>query len=335
MRKIEFFIMALLSCLFFNIEASGQGNGNGIMKSRQQEFAKWKYGAFLHFNMGTFHDKEWVTGYEDPLSFNPTSNIDCNQWMKVIKAVGMKYAVLTVKHTGGWCLWDSKYTTHDIASFKNYKNGKGDIVRDFVNACRKHGIKVGFYYCMPGDYSGNSLNGRTDLHGLPLEAQGDYSGFIKKQMTELLTNYGKIDLLWVDQTQNRYTAKDWVDLLNTIHGLQPGCVVVANNEHSYEKTDVCSYEYNYFKKVDMNQALPKAGNGNVSEVSDCIDATDRWFWHTGEKGVKSVDAIVGMLRMCNELSTNYLLDIPAGRDGKISPLYSNQLKNIWKKYTGK
>ena len=112
---------------------------------RQQEFRDWKFGMFLHFNMATFFPVEWASGYEDPGKFTP-DKLDCSQWAKTAKSIGMRYAVLTVKHTGGWCLWDSAATTHDIAQFKNYKNGKGDIVKEFVDAFRKEGLKVGFYY---------------------------------------------------------------------------------------------------------------------------------------------------------------------------------------------
>ena len=95
----------------------------------QEEFLSWKFGMFIHFNMATFTEREWANGYEDPASFSP-DKLDCNQWA----------------------------TSHDITSFKNYKNGTGDIVKEFVDAFRKRGIKVGLYYCFPGDYSGRYGN---------------------------------------------------------------------------------------------------------------------------------------------------------------------------------
>ncbi|UCG58523.1 MAG: alpha-L-fucosidase, partial [Phycisphaerales bacterium] len=118
----------------------------------QQEFVKLRFGLFLHFNMATYVDREWANGYEDPALFKP-DKLDCRQWADLASAAGMRYAVLTVKHTGGWCLWDSKHTAHDIAGFVNYKNGKGDIALEFVDAFRARGLKVGFYYCFPGNFS--------------------------------------------------------------------------------------------------------------------------------------------------------------------------------------
>jgi alpha-L-fucosidase len=163
----------------------------------QEDFLKLRFGLFLHFNMATYVNREWASGYEDPAIFKP-DRLNCRQWADVARAAGMKYGVLTVKHTGGWCLWDSNHTTHDISSFINYKNGKGDIVREFVDAFRAHGLKVGFYYCFPGDFSntrhGSAVReGKPDLHGLPPEAAGDYVGFIKLQLSELLTGYGPVD----------------------------------------------------------------------------------------------------------------------------------------------
>ena len=141
---------------------------NDDRDSYRQEFLKLKFGLFLHFNMGTFADREWATGYEDPAIFKP-AKLDCRQWASAAQEAGMQYAVLTVKHTGGWCLWDSKYTTHDIAAFQNFRNGKGDLVREFVNAFRARGLKVGFYYCFPGDYALHKTLG----HGIPAGMPGD------------------------------------------------------------------------------------------------------------------------------------------------------------------
>ena len=107
----------------------------------QEKFLGWRFGMFIHFNMATFNNRQWATGTEDPATFAP-SKLDCGQWLDAAVAAGMKYAVLTVKHTGGWCLWDSKHTeAHDIRSFRNFRNGQGDLVRESVEACRQRGAR--------------------------------------------------------------------------------------------------------------------------------------------------------------------------------------------------
>lgn len=94
------------------------------LEKLREEFLKWKFGILIDFNLGTFHGAEWANGYEDPAAFAP-GKLDCGQWADAAKAAGMKYAVLTVKHTEGYPLWDSAHATHDITAFKNYKNEKG------------------------------------------------------------------------------------------------------------------------------------------------------------------------------------------------------------------
>ena len=228
-------------------------------------------------------------------------------------------------------LWDSKYTTHDITSFVNFRNGKGDLVKEFVDAFRSRGLKVGLYYCLPGNYSnqfGNNLeNSKPDLHGLFPEATGDFEWYIEKQVEELLTRYGKIDLLWFDQYSNPYTAKYWQQLKTLVHKLQSDCVVIANNSSSFNETDIIGYEYPYLKSAKPGHEIPVAGNKDPSEVCDCIDERG-WFWHPGGEKVSRVEDIVKMVRLCNSRSANYLLDVPPDTSGILPPIYVSQLKAV-------
>jgi len=168
MRRI---IILHISALLLTVFANAQEPTSS--EQLRKQFLDWKFGMFIHYNIATYYNVEWAVGYEDPSKFSP-QNVNCEQWIDAAVKAGMKYAVLTVKHTGGWCLWDSKHTTtHDMPAFKNYRDGQGDIVRDFVDACRKHGIKVGLYYCAPGDYSssknwsGKMPKGKENLYGMP------------------------------------------------------------------------------------------------------------------------------------------------------------------------
>lgn len=299
----------------------------------REEFLSWKFGMFLHLNVATFNGQEWANGYEDPLSFAP-DKLDCGQWADAAKAAGMKYAVLTVKHTGGWCLWDSAHTTHDITAFKNYKEGKGDIVREFVDAFRQRGIKIGFYYCGPGDWdnnNGNSLKpGQSSLHGMPPEAAGDYQGFVKKQFSELLTNYGPVDLIWFDAYAVKFNSEQWRDIKAHMKKLQPQCIVIANRAHDFNDTDIYGYEYPVFKD---ERGYPPAGNTIPSEVCDTITNNDTWFWQpSSEPHLRSAENIVAMLRKCNGLRANYLLNCAPDRHGRMPEAFVNRLKetsDLW------
>ena len=139
--------------------------------------------AFIHFSPNTYTNLEWGLVNEDPAIFNPTE-LDCDQWCEAIKSAGMKGAVITAKHHDGFCLWPSKYTEHSIKN-SPYKNGRGDIIGEFADACRRHGLKFGFYLS-PWDRN-------SKYYGTP-----EYNDYYKKQLTELLTGYGEVFHIWFD-----------------------------------------------------------------------------------------------------------------------------------------
>ncbi len=295
------------------------------IKQLQDEFLGWEFGMFIHFNMATFHEVEWANGYEDPASFKP-DQLDPEQWAKAAVAAGMQYAVLTVKHTGGWCLWDSSLTqTHAMSAFSNYQNGKGDIARDFVDACRKHGLKVGFYYCFPRDFG--HPEGKETLRGLPPEAAGDPLGFVKKQLTELLTHYGPIDLLWCDQYQFDL-KEDWPGVMEHVRSLQPGCIIIANNSRDFAETDIHSFEYPWLLAKGLDP-LPSVENAIASEVCDKMESS--WFWKSdGSWEIKEAREVVKMLRLSNARNTNYLLNVAPDRSGLIPVASVERLEEIGK-----
>jgi alpha-L-fucosidase len=298
------------------------------LSTEQREFMTWRFGMFIHFNLGTFADNDWAGGYEDPALFKP-DNLDCGQWTDEAKAAGMTYLVLTVKHTEGIALYDSAVTTHDITKFKNFRGGRGDIVREFVDACRSRGLKVGLYYCFPGDFSDAAHHnapppGLPNLHGLPPEAAGDYVGFMKKQLAELLTNYGPVDLLWIDQYDNKYTAAQWPEMLAYLRKLQPHCLVLGNNSHDLRESDVLSIEFPW------KTTLPPTANTWPTEVCDTIQTGARWFWREVKQpaDLQAAATLVARLRACNERNANYLLDVPPDPTGLISGPQLQRLREV-------
>ena len=299
-----------------------------VLTPEQRDFMTWRFGMFLHFNLGTAVDLDWAGGYEDPLRFHP-DKLDCGQWADEAKAAGMTYMVLTVKHTEGMALYDSTVTTHDITMCTNFRGGKADIVREFVDACRSRGLKVGLYYCFPGDFSDEAHHnapppGKPNLHGLPPEAIGDYVGFIKKQLAEMLTRYGPIDLLWIDQFENKYTDPHWPEIMAFVRSLQPHCIVLGNNAHNLQVSDVLGYEFSWLQK------LPPDGNQLPAEVCDPIQTGARWFWRKVEQpsDLQTADEVVARLRLCLSRNANYLLDVPPDPEGLISGPQLQRLREI-------
>ena len=167
--------------------------------------------------MNTFAGAEYDNGKMPAESFNPT-NPDVDQWIRTARDAGMKYAVLTAKHTGGFCLWDSKVTwkgkeyDYDIAS-SGYKK---DIVAQFMESCRKYEIKPALYYCL------------WDDHNEPVSTKDEYFQLTRDHITELVTNYKGLVELWID-IPSRLTSDQRNELYSIVKTHQPDCLVTCNN----------------------------------------------------------------------------------------------------------
>jgi alpha-L-fucosidase len=180
-----------------------------VPNARQLEHFKMKK-AFFHFGVNTFTDLEWGNGTEREHLFAPT---ECNveQWIRTIKEAGFDLAILTAKHHDGFCLWASRHTEHSVSN-SPYQNGKGDIVREFTDACRKHGIKVGLYLSPWDRYA-------------PFWGTDEYSAYYAKQLTELMTNYGEIHEVWWDGAGSTQARYDWARWTAIVRQYQPQCVI--------------------------------------------------------------------------------------------------------------
>lgn len=154
-----------------------------VPNRRQLIIQDMKYYAFIHYGVNTFTNREWGSGRENESVFNPKKQ-DAEQWCSAIKDAGMKGVILTCKHHDGFCLWQTKTTEHSIKN-SPYKNGKGDVVKEVSDACKKYGLKFGVYLS-PWDRNAKCYGTEQ------------YNDFYIEQLTELLTNYGEIFMLWLD-----------------------------------------------------------------------------------------------------------------------------------------
>lgn len=295
----------------------------GALPSERQinHFKKFSKKAFFHFGVNTFSNMEWGDGTEAEKLFNPTET-DVRQWIKTIKAAGFTLAILTVKHHDGFCLWPSKYTEHSIKN-SPYKNGKGDILREFVDACHEFDISVGVYIS-PWDRN-------SELWGT-----AEYSKFYNNQLTELMTEYGKIDEVWWDGAGSTETPYDWGLWAYTVRTYQPDAVMFGSlGATPYVECHWVGNEAGYagdphYPTIDTECVeneltdLMNSGvfNGNRFIIAE-VDTSIRpgWFYHKDQDYfVKSPTQLVDLWFKSIGSSALMLLNFPPDRRGIVHEL---------------
>lgn len=196
--------------------------------------------AFIHFGPNTFTGKEWGSGYESSETF-ALETLDTDQWCKAIKDAGMKMVIFTAKHHDGYIMWQSRYTDHGIMSSK-FRDGKGDVLMDLSESCRKYGLELGIYLSPADLYQIESPDGlygnlsKPTLRTIPREVEGrpfsnktkfkfnvdDYNEYYLNQLFELLTEYGPISEIWLDGAHPKtkggqtYNYNTWRELIRTL-----------------------------------------------------------------------------------------------------------------------
>ncbi len=249
-KKVQLLLVSALFILSPVLAQKRIGTETDAQKEKRMEWwTDGRFGMFIHWGLYSGAARhEWVKHNEHMTNeqyqkyfdqFNPDL-FDPNKWARQAKAAGMKYAVLTTKHHEGFCLFDSKYTDYKATN----THAKRDLVREYVNAFRAQGLKVGFYYSLLDwhhpDYTMDDVHplvqvDTTEANYKRLNKGRDmakYRQYMRNQITELLTNYGKIDVLWLDWSWDKGAKRgkgedDWgsVELLKLVRKLQPGIIV--------------------------------------------------------------------------------------------------------------
>lgn len=302
-------------------------------KKQQLEWHDMEIGLFIHFNMETFTtDRDYGTFKEPPSPelFNPVS-LDTDQWMHAAKAIDAKYAILTAKHDSGFCIWPTEQYDYSVKNSK-WRNGKGDIVADFVGSCRKYGIKPGLYVSHWTNSYLRVVHGEV-MSKDPAE-QERYNRIFLGLLRELFSNYGELAELWIDGG----IPEKGLDIGPLLMELQPNAMVFQGREYStirWVGNEDGIAPYPFWNAVPRDQfplfaaglvwegASPRAYTDGIGEVwlpgeCDTCIRDHHWFWlPETEHTLKSVDKLMSIYYSSVGHGCNLLLNSNPNKDGLI------------------
>ena len=333
MKKTVFYILILAILSSCNDVINNQPEAVLPIPSQEQiDWQKLETYAFIHFGLNTYNDLEWGYGNTPASTFNPV-NLDCEQWVATLKQCGMKGVILTAKHHDGFCLWQTETTDYSIAN-SPYKNGKGDMVKELSDACKKYGLKFGLYLS-PWDRN-NSEYGRED-----------YIETYHQQIDELTSNYGDLFEFWfdganggngyyggADETRSIDARKyyDYERARDTILKRHPDAMIfggtcqtirwVGNEQGWAGDTDWCMINP---ELSDNTKHLNHGSENGTHWIPAEVDVSIRpgWFYHKREDHqVKSVAQLTDIYYRSVGHNANLLLNFPINLDGKIPALDS-------------
>jgi alpha-L-fucosidase len=274
---------------------------------------------FLHFGVNTFTDREWGDGTEDPAIFNPSA-LDARQWARAARGAGFRAMILTAKHHDGFCLWPTRTTAHSVAS-SPWRGGTGDVVREFVDACRAEGLRPGLYLS-PWDRNA-SVYGDSPR----------YNDFYCDQLTELMTNYGPIAEAWFDGANGegpngRRQEYDWPRVFGLVRKLQPDAVMFSDagpdvrwcgNERgvagdpNWSTVDPAAVPYPGADAPGVTDMLQHGDpDGPLWRPAETdVSIRPGWFHHSAEDDrVRSVDNLVDLHFTSVGRNSKLLLNVP-------------------------
>ena len=315
-----------------------------VPSERQLAWHELEMYGFLHFGPNTFAGREWGYGDDKPDIFQPTA-FDADQIVKAVKDGGLKGLILTAKHHDGYCLWPSKFTEQSVKN-SPWKSGKGDVVKEISEACKRQGMKFGVYIS-PWDRN-YAEYGRTG-----------YVEYYKNTITELLSNYGPIFEMWFDgacggdgwyggQKGQRgvdyNTYYPWKSIREIIRKLQPDCAIWCAQYKDGDRTvfadciwggseggDVGDPRWNALESNRTNHGMDDWRSGNRNGDVWCpaegdVSIRPGWFYHADQdNSVKTPGQLMDIYFSCIGRGGNLILNIPPDQRGLI---HDNDVKAL-------
>jgi alpha-L-fucosidase len=335
--------------LAFVLLLAGVGVAQDEAAPSKDERMEWwreaRFGLFIHWGLyaipagewkGQTNHAEWIRETAQiPIEeydkfvgqFNPVK-FDADAWARVAKDAGMKYIVITSKHHDGFCLFDSKYTDYDVMSTPF----KRDILKELSDACRRHGLKMCFYHSImdwhhPGYLPRRSWETRS-AEGADF---GRYVQHLRNQVTELLTNYGEIGVMWFDgQWESTWTHEYGQPLYDLCLKLQP--TVIVNNRVDKGGGEGAGFAGDF---GTPEQYIPDTGLPGV-DWETCMTMNRHWGYNKNDHDWKSSRDLIRMLVDIASKGGNYLLNIGPTAEGTFPEPCVERLRDIgrWMKVNG-
>ena len=312
------------------------------MEQRMQWYSEARFGMFIHWGLYAIPARgEWVRNVEKLSNeayqpyfneFNPV-RYDPRQWAQTARRAGMKYAVLTAKHHDGFCLFDSKHTDFKATNTP----ARRDLIREYVEAFRSEGLKVGFYYSLLDWHHPHFFMDSTHPMYSDEKVRAEkrdmskYVEYLHGQVRELLSNYGKIDIIWFDYSYGELSGEAWKarDLMKMVRALQPH--IITNNRleaghHGPPSTDRLGDISTPEQTIPPEGVRDTANNPVAWEA--CVTLNDHWGYGRNDKNFKSTKMLVRMLVECVSKNGNFLLNVGPNALGEIPPESAQRLEEI-------
>ncbi|MCD8184633.1 MAG: alpha-L-fucosidase [Bacteroides sp.] len=344
--KIQFLSLLLLLSVALPAKSQTYQPTEENMKSRE-EFQDSKFGIFLHWGLySMLATGEWTMtnnnlNYKEYAKlaggFYP-SKFDAAKWVAAIKASGAKYICFTSRHHEGFSMFHTRFSDYNIVDATPFKR---DIVKELADECHKQGIRLHFYYSHIDWYREDAPQGRTGRGTGRPNPNGDWSSyyqFMNNQLTELLTNYGKIGAIWFDGwwDQDQNPDFDWQlpEQYTLIHRLQPACLV-GNNHHQMPNAgeDIQIFERDL---PGENNAGLSGQNVSALPLETCETMNGMWGYKITDQNYKSTKTLIHYLVKAAGKNANLLMNIGPQPDGELPETALQRLAEVgeWMKTYG-
>ena len=313
----------------------------------RKHFQDSKFGIFLHWGLyAMLATGEWTMTNNDlnykeyaklAGGFYP-SRFSAKEWVSQIKASGAKYICFTTRHHEGFSMFKSKYSDYNVVDASPFKR---DIVKELADECHRQGIDIHFYYSHIDWQREDAPLGRTGLGtGRPVEKQNwdSYYTFMNNQLTELLTNYGKVGAIWFDGwwDQDQNPSFDWrlPEQYALIHRLQPACLIGNNHHHTpFEGED-----FQMFERDLPGENTAGLSGQSISQLplETCETMNGMWGYKITDQNYKSTKTLIHYLVKAAGRNANLLMNIGPQPDGCLPTVAVQRLKEMgdWMKTYG-